>query len=184
MAGCDNDEVVAREGPEHGTQSSHPHPEVEGAQHDVEAQQHHEDISRYGGQAQLVERLKPPQRIGAGIGGSHLVGRHAAEERVRPSCAFTVVRLAVVLHFYAAADGTAMVVASQNASVANGTQEIKQADEDEEAHSQHIGKNLSIIHNSQFVIRNGYLATLRQAKRHSRAQMLHSLFYLYLHSIR
>ena len=146
VAGGDDDEVVAGEGPQHSAQGGHPCAEVEGAQHDVEAQQHHEYVGRHGGQAQLVERLQAPQRVGAGIGGSHLVGRHSAEERVRPARTLSAMRLAIVLHLNAAAYGTAVVVAGQHQSVADGTQEIKQADEDEEAYGQHVGNNLSVVH--------------------------------------
>ena len=137
----DDDEVVAREGPQHSAQSCHPGAEVKGTQQDVEAQQHHEHVGSHGWQSQLIDGLEAAQRVGARVGRAHLIGGHAREERVRPSGALSVMSGAILFHFHVAAHGCAVVVARQDEALRDGLPEVGHADGHKEDDGQRVGQD-------------------------------------------
>ena len=147
VSGCNDDEIVTAEGPEHSAQGGHPHAEVEGAQQDVEAQEHHKHVGRNVGESQLIHLLEPREGVCAVIAGAHLIGGHSAEEGVGPACALTMMSLAVMVHLHVAAYRGAVVVSRKHESVTDGCNEIEDADGHEEHHSQQVGKELpQLVH--------------------------------------
>ena len=63
VAGGDDDEEIAGERPNDGTERSHPAAEVERAEQDVEAQHRHEHIPHVVGQAQMVNLFNKRHRL-------------------------------------------------------------------------------------------------------------------------
>ena len=146
----DDDEIVTAEGPQHGAEGCHPHSEVERPEHDVEAQKHHEDvccISREAGQAKLIDALERTEGLRTAVAGAHLIGGHSAEKRIGPACPLTIVGGFVLFHLDAAADASGVVMPREDQPVADGTDEIHDADSHEEQDGQHIRKKLFPIHN-------------------------------------
>ena len=141
MAGSDDDEIIAGKRPKDGTKGGHPHLEIEGAQEDVEAQQHHKYQYHIVGEVELIDALRLMQAFRRGIGGSYLVGGHAAKESVGPTGAFTVA-LAVLLHLMGSTGAAAMIMTRQDVAFADGAGEVEEGKGQEEKDGQEVGEEV------------------------------------------
>ena len=77
MTGSNDNEEIAGECPDHGSQCCHPYLEIKAAEHDIEAQEHNEHICGNIRQAQGVPCLDSSQCIGAVVRRCQLICRHA-----------------------------------------------------------------------------------------------------------
>ena len=151
MSGLYDDEVVTAEGPKNCTKSCHPNAEVESPEHDVEAEQHHEDVGGIGRetwQAELIDLFHHAKCLRAAIAGTHLISGHSAEERIGPTRSLTIMSRSVLVHLHTTADASGVVVSRQDQPIADGHDEIHDADGHKEQDGQHIRKKLFQIHNS------------------------------------
>ena len=145
VARSDDNQEVRRESPDDGTQCRQIGLEVEGPQENVEAQQvEKEEVD--GGKPVGREEAEGIGGAGHGrggaVGGSHLVGRHAAEDGVGPAGRFAVVRGAVLLLFLSEAHGGHAVVPSEHQSFAQGRKEVERAHEQEGTEHEQVGPGL------------------------------------------
>ena len=139
----DDDEVVTTKRPKDCAESRHPNTEVEGSEHNVEAEQHHEDVSGIGREArksELIDALQSAECLSTTIAGAHLISRHSAEERVCPARSFAIMSRSVLFHLHTAADAAGVVMSRQDQPITNRHDEIHYADGHEKQDGQHIGK--------------------------------------------
>ena len=139
MARGNDDEEVAAERPYDGAESRKRLAEIESPEKDVEAEKigkHIPDILR---QPQVVELSDTVEHVGTLVRRCHLIGGHAAEERVGP--ARRLARTLVVfgqLHSRAAPGRRVMTV--KNAPFDVCRKEIGKRDEREHQHCQQVGQ--------------------------------------------
>ena len=114
MPGGNDDEEITGESPHDGTQRSQIPAEVESPQQDVESQQIGKHIPHVLRQPQVVGIGHSTQCIGTVVRRSHLVGGHAAEQGVSPTCALTR-PLLILVHFLTCPAHRRRVVAIQDA---------------------------------------------------------------------
>ena len=131
MSGGDDDQEVGGEGPDDTSQRRQRLSEVEGAQHDVEAQQVGEDVPYVLRQPQMVGVEGLRERARGVVGRRDLVSRHSAEEVVHPARALARTLIIVDL-LRAKALGSLGVVAEQHLDLGDGNEEIGKPDECEE----------------------------------------------------
>ena len=131
MSGGNDDQKVGGEGPDDTSQRRQRLSEVEGAQHDVEAQQVGEDVPYVLRQPQVVGVEGLRERARGVVGRRDLVGRHSAEEVVHPARALARTLIIVDL-LRAKALGSLGVVAEQHLVLGDGNEEIGKPDECEE----------------------------------------------------
>ena len=151
MARRDDDEEIRGESPHNGAQSRHPHLEVEGAQQDVESEQHNEHIPHIRGQKQLIHLLDIRQRLVRLITGSKLIGRHPTEQRVRPTGRLT--RPVIILfRLTARTDSGHSVMLGKDPSFKHCRTEIGERDEGEKHDCQNIRQKLFQSFHKSFLL--------------------------------
>ena len=89
MACGNNNKEIGGESPDDTAKGCQMLTEVEGSQQDVEAQQIGKDEPHIFRQPQVIGVDRLCQQIGRAIRWCHLVGRHSAEEGIRPTATFT-----------------------------------------------------------------------------------------------
>ena len=132
MSGLYYNEIVAAECPKHSPKRRHPHFEVEGTKHYIEAQKHHENVSCHVWQSKSVESSQGGQPVGTWITGAHLISRHSTEEGIGPPCALASMRSPVLFHLDAATHGSIVVMSGQYESFPDRCLKIEQTDSHEE----------------------------------------------------
>ena len=135
---CGNDDKeVGRERPDDGAQRSQRLSEVEGTQHDIEAQEIDEYIPYIVGQPQMISFHHLVEHFSATIGWRHLISWHTAKHRVGPASGLARLLLEKLLLMSQSLAGR-RVVAEQDASVHVGRHEVCEGDNRKNNHYQNI----------------------------------------------
>ena len=128
VAGRDDDEEIGRKGPGHGAQHGEERAEAEGAHEDVEPQQVEEHVAHDARRAEGIDVGEEAQHVRGLVGRGRLVGGHAAEHGVGPPRLLAT--LCKILGLLAAeAGGSLIVVTAQREALADGADEVAEADE-------------------------------------------------------
>ena len=123
VAGGNDDEEVAGEGPYHRPEHGQIPAEVECPEQDIEAQQVGEDVPHDVGQPEVVGLARLVEQLYAVVGRCQLIGWHAAEQGVGPSRPFTGA-LQILGCFLSGSPRGRRVVAEQDAPLDVGRKEI------------------------------------------------------------
>ena len=132
-----DDEEITGERPHDATQHGQLTTEVEGAHQDVEAQQVDKHVPHIVGQPQMIGVDDLRQKIGTLIRGRCLIGRHTAEDGIRPACALTCL-LQILQRLLPGAASCRRVVLVQNTPLQIGGHEIGECDDRKQQYHQQI----------------------------------------------
>ena len=139
VPGGDNNKEIGGECPHDGSQRCQPLAEIERTQQDVEAQQIDENIPHILGQPQVISLHRLTQHRRTVVRRSRLIGRHAAEQRIRP--ARTLSRTLIIFRrlLPRAATGRGIMLI-QDAPLNVGREEISERNQCKNHDHQHVGQ--------------------------------------------
>ena len=128
MSGSDDDEKVGRECPDDTSQRRQRLSEVEGTQHDIEAQEVYKDIPYIVWQPQMICLHNLAEHLITVIRRRHLIGRHTAKHRVRPSCSLSRLLLEEFL-FMSQSLSCRCIMSEEDSSVHIGRHKVDEGDD-------------------------------------------------------
>ena len=147
MSGCYDNEEIGRESPNDGSQSRHPHLEIESTEQNVESEQHHEYIPDISRQVQMIQILNPLQPIRRIIARRHLIGRHTSENGIRPTGTLSC-PLQIFLALLTGTDTRHRVVLRKNTPLGHRRTEVSERNNGKNQDCYYIRKDsLDCIHN-------------------------------------
>ena len=128
MSGSNDDEKVGRECPDDTSQRRQRLSEVEGTQHDIEAQEVYENIPYIVWQPQMICLHNLAEHLITVIRRRHLIGRHTAKHRVRPSCSLSRLLLEEFL-FMSQSLSCRCIMSEEDSSVHIGRHKVDKGDD-------------------------------------------------------
>ena len=138
VSGGNDDEEIARECPHDGSQGGQMLLEIEGPQHDVEAQEIGEEVPHVVGQPQVVEVHHLVEQVGAVVRGRRLVGGHATEGGVGPAGALACA-LVILTGLLSGSTSGRVVVLVEDAPVEVGWRKVGERNDCEKHDNKNVG---------------------------------------------
>ena len=137
----DDDEEIGGEGPEDRAQGCQVLTEIKGPQQNIEAQKIGKHVPNVLRQPQMVGVCSLRQQIGGAIRRGHLIGRHTAEQGIRPTG--TLSRTIQILDSLLSCPTTGGgIMPIEDAPLDVGREEIGERQHGKQQHCQHIGQTL------------------------------------------